>query len=70
MEIELIKNRNELRYGSKIYRLKKPKPTSNLYVCKTVPLCYSSIKITLDENCIEDITKVIINNKHAENYKI
>ena len=70
MEIELIKIRNELRYGSRIYRLRKPKKgAQSFYVCKTVPFCYASINIALDENGIEDMTKVKINNNHKENCK-
>ena len=69
MEIELIKIRNELRYGSRIYRLRKPKKGAHFYVCKTVPFCYASINIALDENGIEDMTKVKKNNNHAENCK-
>ena len=66
MEIELIKIRNELRYGSRIYRLRKPKKGANFYVCKTVPFCYASINIALDENGIEDMTKVKINNNQGK----
>ena len=73
MEIELIKIRNELRYGSRIYRLRKPKKGAHFYVCKTVPFCYASINIALDENGIEDMTKVkkiIIMQKTAKIFQV
>ena len=36
---------NELRFGHRIYRLKRNYCFSKYYMCKTVPKCYASISI-------------------------
>ena len=57
---------NELRFGHRIYRLKRNYCFSKYYMCKTVPKCYASISIKCTDFEKPEMERATFNDKHTD----